>query len=142
MLLFVRSLRLCHWNPRLMKRGSEVRMNFCPIAGIRSTYLRVDSRSQHRQSRRQISSLLMREAVDLHPSHPEIRSVDQSCLLRLVVGPDQENLPPEPGRKDSTLHRSCHPALFGNQAAQQRYRQAFPGGWADEGSRAISRALF
>ena len=84
----------------------------------------------------------MREAVDLHPSHPEIGSVDPSPLLRLVVWSDQENLPPEPGRKVSVHNRSCYPALFGNQAAQQRYRQAFPGGWAAEGAWAIFRALF
>ena len=142
MLPFARSLPLCHWNPQLMKRETEIRMNVSPIAGIRSTHLQVDSRNHHRQLRRRMSELLMREAVDLHPSHPEIGSVGQSLLLRLVVSLDQENLPPEPGRKNYARHRSCHPALFGNQAAQQRYRQAFPGGWAVEGAWAIFRALF
>ena len=61
----------------------------------------------------------MWEAVDLHPSHPETGFVDQSSLLRPVVPLDQENLPPESGRKDSARRQSCHPALFGNQAAQQ-----------------------
>ena len=87
-----------------------------------------------------MSELLIREAVDLHPSHPEVGSVDQSSLLRLVVSLYQENLPPEPGRKDSARNRSCHPALFGNQAVQ--HRQAFPGGWAVEEAWAIFRALF
>ena len=84
----------------------------------------------------------MREAVGLHLSHPETGSVDQFSLLRLVVWPDEENLPPEPGRKYSAHHRNCHPALLGNQAAQQRCRQAFPGGWAVEEAWAIFRALF
>ena len=89
-----------------------------------------------------MSEFLMREAVDLDSSHPEIGSVDRSSLLRLVVSLDQENLPPEPGRKDSACHQSCRLALFGGQAAQQRHRQAFLGGWAVEGAWAISRALF
>ena len=84
----------------------------------------------------------MGEAVGLHLSHPETGPVDQFSPLRLVVWPDEENLPPEPGKKDSVRHRSCHPALFGNQEAQRRYRQALPGGWAVEGAWAIFRALF
>ena len=125
-----------------MKRESEIRMNVSPIAGIRSTYLQVDSHSHHRQPRRRISELLMREAVDLHPSHPEVRSVDQSSLLRLVVSLYQENLRPEPARKDSARHRSCHPALFGNQPVQHQYRQAFPEGWAVGEAWASFCALF
>ena len=83
----------------------------------------------------------MWEAVGLHPSRPEIGSVDQSSLLRLVVSLYQENLTPEPGsRKDSAHLQSCHPALLGNQAVQ--YRQAFPGEWVVEEAWAISRALF
>ena len=103
-----------------MKRESEIRMSFGPIAGIdRNTYLRVDSRSRRRQSQRQMYELLMREAVDLHPYHLEIGYVDQSSLPRLVVSLDQEDLPPEPDRKVSARRQSCHPALFGNQAARQ-----------------------
>ena len=66
-----------------------------------------------------MTKLLMREAVGSHSSHLETGFVDQSSLLRPVVPPDQENLPPESGRKDSAHRQSCHPALFGNQAAQQ-----------------------
>ena len=47
-----------------MKRETEIRMNASPIAGIRSTYLQVDSRSHHRQSRRRMSEPLMREAAE------------------------------------------------------------------------------
>ena len=39
-----------------------------------------------------MTELLMREAVDLLPSHPETGFVDQSSLLRPVVPLDQENL--------------------------------------------------
>ena len=61
-----------------------------------------------------MTELLMREVVDLRPSHPETGFADQSSLLRLVVSLDQEDLPPEYGRKVSALRQSCHPALFGN----------------------------
>ena len=48
-----------------------------------------------------MTKLLMREAVGSHSSHLETGFVDQSSLLRPVVPLDQENLPPESGRKDS-----------------------------------------
>ena len=125
--------------PTTDERETEIRVNVSLFAGIKSTHLQVGSRSHYRLSRRRMSELLVREAVDLNLSHPEVRSVDQSSLHRLVVSLYQENLPPEPGRKDSARHGSCQPAFFGNQAVQRR--QTFPGGWAVEGARAVFCAL-